>query len=394
MTTFQIIDDKKECTGLFIDNKIEHREVAKDLTGTWGYHPLLGDARVDLATLYCQGKSIEDVCPDHLRDRWDIRKKKIQSFVKSFLIANVNLDDICFYDLVPNSHLVHYYSLKNEITQHVLESYERPKNYGFLRNTAETIYKISQQDVRIDWNYLKRSYQTDLKAKSIWDRFYGTTPRVSYDLFGTVTGRLSTKQGSFPILNYKKELRGAIVPKWDCFVELDYNAAEVRTLLSLSGQEQPTGDIHEFNATNIFDEATTREDAKKQFLAWLYNPASERIRSSYYDRNEVLKQSFDGSRVKTPFNREIDADSYHALNYLLQSSSSDNFLTQANQISRFLGNKKTNVAFLIHDSIILDMPFEERDLVGPITEIFEETKLGKFPSNMSLGANLGNMVRL
>lgn len=394
MTTFQIIDDKKECTGLFIDNKIEHREVAEDLTGTWGYHPLLGDARVDLATLYCHGKSIEDVCPDHLRDRWDIRKKKIQSFVKSFLISNVNLDDICFYDLVPNSHLVHYYSLKNEITQHVLESYERPKNYGFLRNTAETIYKISQQDVRIDWNYLKRSYQTDLKAKSIWDRFYGTTPRVSYDLFGTVTGRLSTKQGSFPILNYKKELRGAIVPKWDCFVELDYNAAEVRTLLSLSGQEQPTGDIHEFNATNIFDEATTREDAKKQFLAWLYNPASERIRSSYYDRNEVLEQSFDGSRVKTPFNREIDADSYHALNYLLQSSSSDNFLTQANQISRFLGNKKTNVAFLIHDSIILDMPFEERHLLDQILEIFQDTTLGHFPAGISIGRNLGNMARL
>ena len=93
--------------------------------------------------------------------------------------------------------------------------------------------------MKIDWNYLKRHYTTDLKAKSIWDRFYGTTPRVSYDLFGTVTGRLSTKQGSFPILNYKKELRGAIRPKWDCFVELDYNAAEVRTLLSLSGEQQP-----------------------------------------------------------------------------------------------------------------------------------------------------------
>ena len=184
-----------------------------------------------------------------------------------------------FTDLVPNAHLVHYYSLKNEITQHVLDNYERPKNYGFLRDTIETIYDISQQDVKIDWNYLKRHYTTDLKAKSIWDRFYGTTPRVSYDLFGTVTGRLSTKQGSFPILNYKKELRGAIRPKWDCFVELDYNAAEVRTLLSLSGEQQPKGDIHEFNATNIFDDETTREDAKRKFLAWLYNPSSQSIRS-------------------------------------------------------------------------------------------------------------------
>ena len=79
MTTFQIIDDKKECTGLFVDSKIEHREIAGDLTGTWTYHPLLKEATVSIASLYCSGKTIEDVCPDHLRDRWDIRKKKIQS---------------------------------------------------------------------------------------------------------------------------------------------------------------------------------------------------------------------------------------------------------------------------------------------------------------------------
>ena len=46
--------------------------------------------------------------------------------------------------------------------------------------------------------------------------------------------------------------------------------------------------------------------------------------------------------------------------------------TQANKIHRFLRNKKTNVAFLVHDSIILDMPFEERDLVEQIVEIFED----------------------
>ena len=63
MSVFQIIDDKKECTGLFIDNKIEHREIAGDLQGTWSYHPLLGDSQVALAALYCSGKSLEDVCP-------------------------------------------------------------------------------------------------------------------------------------------------------------------------------------------------------------------------------------------------------------------------------------------------------------------------------------------
>jgi len=394
MKTFQIIDDKQQCTGLFLDSKIQHRELSNDLTGTWTYHPLLRQTEHDLASLYCGGQSIEDICPDHLRDRWDVRKKKIESFVRSFLVSKVNLDDICFYDLVPNTHLEHYYNLKNQITEHVLSNMERPRNYSFLRNTTETIYDISRQDVRLNWDYLKSRYSKDLKAKSFWDRFYGTTPRVVYDLFGSKTGRLSTKSGSFPILNFKKELRPAVVPKWDCFVELDYNAAEVRTLLSLSGKTQPKGDIHEFNAANIFDDETTREDAKRKFLAWLYNPASERVRSDYYDRSTVLKQFYDGSAVETPFGRKIDSDDYHALNYLLQSSSSDNFITQANKIARYLQNKKTNVAFLIHDSIVLDMPFEERHLVNQIVEIFEDTTLGKFPSNISIGTNLGSLARL
>ena len=192
----------------------------------------------------------------------------------------------------------------------------------------------------------------------------------------------------------KNTIKDIVVPKWDCFVELDYNAAEVRTLLSLSGKTQPKGDIHEFNAANIFDDETTREDAKRKFLAWLYNPASERVRSDYYDRSTVLKQFYDGSVVETPFGRKIDSDDYHALNYLLQSSSSDNFITQANKIARYLQNKKTNVAFLIHDSIVLDMPFEERHLVNQIVEIFEDTTLGKFPSNISIGTNLGSLARL
>ena len=295
---------------------------------------------------------------------------------------------------VGTTHLMHYYNLRNEITEHVLEHYERPKNYSLLRDATITTRELADQEVRLNWEFLKSRYTRDLKAKSIWDRFYGTRPRVNYDIFGTVTGRLSTKSGSFPILNFKKELRQAIIPKWGSFVELDYNAAEVRTLLSLSGKEQPQEDIHEFNAANIFNDETTREKAKRKFLAWLYNPNSTAVQTESYDRTGVLRKFYKDGIVETPFGRSIESDDFHALNYLLQSCSSDNCITQVNKIHKFLRHMKTNVAFIIHDSVVLDMPPEESHLLPQIIELFEDTKLGRFPVNVSAGKNLGQMVRL
>ena len=391
---FQIIDDKRECTGVFINGKIEHREVGEDLTATWGYSPLLETMDVELASLYCNGLNMDEACPDHLKERWSVRKKKIESFIKSFLNSKVNIGDVCFYDLVPVKHLTHYYNCKNEITEHIINNSPRPKNYSFLFDTTVTVREIAEQEVRLNWEYLKPRYLKDPKAKSIWDRFYGTTPYVKYDIFGTKTGRLGLREGSFPILNFKKELRSAIVPKWGSFVELDYNAAEVRTLLSLSGQEQPQEDIHEWNVTNVFANEKSRDAGKRSFLAWLYNPNSNAIETEFYDRTAVLRKHYKDGYVETPFGRSIQSDDFHALNYLLQSCSSDNCITQVNKIHKYLRHMKTNVAFIIHDSVILDMAPEESHLIPQIIEIFEDTKLGKFPCNISVGKNLGQMVRL
>ena len=390
---FQIVDEKKECTGVFINGEIKHRKIDKDLTGTWSYSDILEDVDIEFADLYCGGLSLDAVCPDNLKDRWETRKHKIQSFVRSFINAKINLNDVCFYDLVPTGHLIHYYNLRNEITEHVFESYPRPRNYSFLRDTTITVNEIAQQPLQFNWEFLKPRYTKDMKAKSLWDRCTDDI-RVQYNIFGTKTGRLGVKQGSFPILNLKKELRPFVIPTKDCFVELDYNAAEVRTLLSLSDQEQPQEDIHEWNANNIFANEKSRDAAKRSFLAWLYNPNSTAIETEYYDRTKVLAKYYKNGVVETPFGRDIESDDFHALNYLLQSCSSDNCITQVNKIHKFLRHMETNVAFIIHDSVVLDMSYEERHLLNQIIEIFQDTQLGHFPCNVSIGRNLGNLERV
>jgi DNA polymerase I-like protein with 3'-5' exonuclease and polymerase domains len=45
----------------------------------------------------------------------------------------------------------------------------------------------------------------------------------------------------------------------------------------------------------------------------------------------------------------------------------------------------------VHDSIVLDVPFDEKNRIKEIVEIFENTKLGKFKVNINIGKNLGEL---
>ncbi len=160
-------------------------------------------------------------------------------------------------------------------------------------------------------------------------------------------------------MNLKTELKDIVRPTNDVFIELDFNAAEIRTLISLSKQNQPQEDIHEFNRKEIFKKGT-REDAKTRFFAWLYNERSTTIQSDFYSRENVLEEYFREGAIRTPFGRVIECDRFHALNYLLQSTSSDNCMDRVNKINKFLQGTKSHVAFTIHDCVIIDLSFEDR----------------------------------
>jgi len=115
----------------------------------------------------------------------------------------------------------------------------------------------------LNQNKLFNYQKTDHKARSLWKSFGGKTSYISYDIYGSVTGRLTTKPNSFPILNLKKEIADIVVPKNDAFIQFDFNGAEIRTLLSLSGEPQPKEDIHEFNSKIL---KCSRDQAKEEIL--------------------------------------------------------------------------------------------------------------------------------
>jgi len=308
------------------------------------------------------------------------------------LNAKISIADICLFDMIPEQQLRAYLEAKSSICQWVFEELPKPKNYSFLAQTHETCREIAQQNLKIDWELAKHFAVNDPKARSIVERFDPSRTFINYNIFGAITGRLATQPDSFPIMNLKNEHKSILLPKNDWFVEFDYNGAEIRTLLSLTKKDQPDEDIHEFHMKNIYRDLTTRAKAKERFFAWLYNPNSEDyLTERYYDRKSILSSHYKDGCVYTPFGREIETDDFHALNYLLQSSSSDNCMTQVNQIHRFLRDKRSNVAFAIHDSVVIDLDHNDRQLLPQLRELFADTTLGQFKVGVKIGKNMGEL---
>jgi hypothetical protein len=388
---FQLMDNKLDCAGTYIDGTFIRDKIPEGITKTWSYSDHLFGRDIDYAHLLVSGRPIDEVCPEFLRERWGTAKNLLKAHFKGFSVAQINLEDVCFYDLVPQKHLQHYFDTKNEITKWVFENVEKPQHYNLLKRAQAAVKELRRHPVNLNSFALYCISAEDQKAKHLYDAFGETTPYVDYDIFGTVTGRLTTKRNSFPILNLKKELKVHVRPNNDAFLELDFNAAEIRTMLALQGHEQPEEDIHEWNIKNVFDKEIDRDTAKTKIFAWLYNQESQAIQSDYYDREVLLEKFYKEGKVETPFGRSIAAPVRKALNYLLQSTSSDNTLDRFCKISNFLRASRSHVAFVVHDSIVIDLHKDDRRLIPDLKEMFGDTRLGQFKVNCSLGKNLGKM---
>ncbi len=255
--------------------------------------------------------------------------------------------------------------------QRIVESVEKPKDYDILHKIHVVVTEICKRNIKVG----------NVKEKII------------YDMFSSATGRLATLRGSYPILNISKEERSVITPENDLFLELDLNGAEIRTLLSLSGQQQPNYDIHEFNKDRCFPDLS-RKEVKSKFFAWLYNPNAVDYELEKIYNKDIYKDYFKNNKVLTPFNRELDVDERKALNYLLQSTTSDIVLENTYNIMRTLRGRRSKVAFTMHDSVVLDFAREDYTMVKDIKEIFETNMLGNFVSTVSIGKNFGNLKEI
>ena len=390
---FQALDEKRECVAIFQEGQLIYDLIPTDLTKTWNYSFFLKDCDVEYASLFCEGKTIEQVCPEPLQEQWKKINHNLKAIYRALSEAKVSLNDNCFYDLVPERFLLEYCDLKNKITEHVLETHEKPKNYDFLLELTKLVTKIKYQPLEIDVSPL-RSRMAEYKVRQFYKKINDIDPHIKYNVFGTKTGRLTTKKSSFPILTLDKAYRSIMKPQNDWFFELDYNAAELRTLLALSGSTQPAEDLHAWNQ-KVLGGDLSREEVKKSIFGWLYNPyAKNKEFEKLYNREGIKKKYWDGTHVNTYYNRRIESDEYHSLNYIVQSTFSDLLLRQAIKVDKILEGRKTKIAFMIHDSVVLDIAEEDSDLLNEVYHGFADTELGTFKTSAKAGKNFGDLKEL
>jgi|10_taG_2_1085330.scaffolds.fasta_scaffold00382_16 hypothetical protein len=389
---FQSLDDKGECVGVYSSGRLDFDSVPDGLTHTWEHASFLDGRQVDYAKLYCEGKTLDQACPEHLLDEWHEKSAKLKAFLVSFRESKVSLSENCFFDLVPQRFLMDFCEIKNKITEYVFETHEKPKNYDFLASVVPILAKIKQNELDIDEQALKERLH-EFKVRQFVNKLARTHKYIDFNLFGTKTGRLSTKKGSFPIMTMDKTYRKILKPKNDCFVELDFNAAELRTLLALSGMKQPQEDLHEWNIRNVFG-GGTRDEAKKRIFAWLYNPSAKDLSlERIYDRSSVVKECFTGEQVTTFFDRTISCEKHYALNYIIQSTTSDLLLKQMVKVDKILQGRKSFIAFPMHDSLVIDFVATDQHLIKEICACFGNTELGAYGVNLNIGKNFGEMKK-
>ncbi len=395
---FQTLDDKRECVGVYVGGRLHFDHIPDNLERTWKYTGSIQGDLIEYAWIRCGGLSLEEACPPELKSRLKASVKKMNAFYKSFKIAKIDFSQHCLYDLIPHDALIEFCDLKNKITEYVFNETEAVANYEFLTRVEKVLYNIRMRGLNIQHSDCKSLF-TNTNSRLGLQKILDGPSQIHYNIFGTVTGRLTTFPGSFPILTMKKDFRKIIKPHNDWFVSFDYNGAEARTVVALLGNTQPQGDIHQWNVDHIFSnspqyQSLTRDEAKTTFFGWLYNPDSEVIQGDFYDRDRLIAENYKDGKIHTIFNRHIPVVPRKAFNYLIQSTTSDLVLEQACAIEEFLKNTDSFVSHVVHDEVVVDLKEEDKKLVPQLKSIFAKNRLDTFMVNIQAGQNYLDLKEL
>ena len=149
---FQTFDDKQDCVAVYCNDQLTAGDLPENLTKTWSYAQYLKGRDIQYASIYAEGASISDVCPDELKQEWNQVTAMMLAFANSFKESKVSLRENCYLDLMPKHFLVRFCDIKNRITKHVLQTRQKPEEYDFYRELQEFVTDIKYRHLNIDLN--------------------------------------------------------------------------------------------------------------------------------------------------------------------------------------------------------------------------------------------------
>ena len=187
---FQTLDDKTECVGVYKDGRLHFDDVPAGLERTWRPGGFVNDESIEYAWLICGGQSLEETCPDDMIEEYRANIRKMNAFYKSFKIAKIDFNEHCIFDLLPHDSLVKFCEIKNKITQHVFENYEKPENYAFMADVARLAHKIRYQNLNVDASDCKSLF-VNTNNRIGMQKVLDLSQYIDYNIYGTVSPRRS-----------------------------------------------------------------------------------------------------------------------------------------------------------------------------------------------------------
>jgi hypothetical protein len=223
----------------------------------------------------------------------------------------------------------------------------------------------------------------------------GETQPITYDRFGTRTGRLTVQTGP-PILTLKRQYRDVFASSFPGgkILSLDFSALEARILLYAGGGECPDEDLYGSFAQELFGDRSRRKIVKGAILAEVYGASkatlastlnidwgdlevfTRRIRDAFrlsHLRGQIRSQFEQDGFVLNHYGRKIQIENpkdHILVNSFSQSSGVDVSLLGFTQVSdRFLGDSRFKPLFVLHDALIADVHpdlFHEVSSIPPL----------------------------
>ena len=146
----QTIDTKSGCKNFYVENQFTENleQFSNKRFLTWKKSPALSEQEVDYAWLMAEGKNLESYELDGFT--------KLKAFHKSFITAKVDLNDNCFFDLIPENILRKYYNQLNTLCQTIDDNFEKNNLYYHLRDCHELLESISCNIANINLDSFKK----------------------------------------------------------------------------------------------------------------------------------------------------------------------------------------------------------------------------------------------
>ncbi len=212
---------------------------------------------------------------------------------------------------------------------------------------------------------------------------------VSAEFFNIKSNRISLNTSRFT-----KEQKQLLLPENDLILEIDSVASEFRLLLFINEElytHPELNDKKKFWTTisNMFDADMFEDEMKRCIYLMLYGSNRHLIAkecntvyNKIYDIQEKFRKTFpksyafyeiqksnkyispESDKLYDFFDREIYCDeNYKKLSYFLQSSLSTLFQLVVNKMIKQMAGLKSKILYTIHDSIMIDLCFEEKNQV-------------------------------